>query len=145
MRISDWSSDVCSSDLGMTIRNRFRNSFWGAGSSQMYIFASRFEENIAAFAAAASSGRRSMRTATVRLGPVRLGRSAAGVWTMVRSTLSVAWAPDAERPMKNLYTTKESALGGRAGQAKSEDGVLDVDLTEREEGRVGTEVDSKGE
>src|SRR3546814_3294113 len=125
----------------MTIRNRFRNSFWGAGSSQMYICASRVEENIAAFAAAASSGRRSMRTATVRLGPVRLGRSAAGVWTLVRSTLSVAWAPDEERPMKILYTTKASAMGGRAGHAKSEDGVLDVDLTtpRSEERRVGKE------
>src|SRR3546814_18404131 len=31
--------------------------------------------------------------------------------------------------MKILYTTKASAMGGRAGHAKSEDGVLDVDLT----------------
>lgn len=31
--------------------------------------------------------------------------------------------------MAILYTTKASATGGRAGNAKSEDGVLDVTLT----------------
>ncbi len=33
--------------------------------------------------------------------------------------------------MPILYTTKASATGGRAGNAKSEDGVLDVTLTVR--------------
>ncbi|MGG2476648.1 Ohr family peroxiredoxin, partial [Rhizobium sp. BR5] len=44
--------------------------------------------------------------------------------------------------MPILYTTKASATGGRAGNAKSEDGVLDVTLTVPKElggdGAVGT-------
>src|SRR3546814_10716843 len=118
MRISVWSSDcVLFRSLGRDdYPEPVPKQLLGSGSSQMYIFASRFEENIAAFAAAAGSGRRSMRMATVRLGPVRFGRSAAGVWTLVRSTLSVAGHPIEERPMKILYTTKASATGGRAGQ-----------------------------
>lgn len=37
--------------------------------------------------------------------------------------------------MNILYKTSASATGGRAGQARSEDGVLDVTLTSPKEDR----------